>query len=77
MIPCDNKTEEVLFWHLFKYHNNVSRKDEHIVTPVYLNHDISTDQTSVVLKLKMANINLVYLMWHMMTRPRRILNGAG
>ena len=62
MIPCDNKSEEALFRHVLKYGNIMSCKDDHIVPLNYLNHDISTDQMLVVLKLRMADITLEDLM---------------
>ena len=40
----------------------MSWKYDHIVQLYYLHHDISTDQTSDVLKVKTVYITLIYLM---------------
>jgi hypothetical protein len=60
--PRDEGAEEVLFQHLVQYRNIMSWKDEHIVPSTHLDLEISTDQTSVVLKLRTADITLGALM---------------
>jgi hypothetical protein len=59
MTPHDKEAEEVLFQHLVQYRDRMSWKDEHIVpSMMHLDLEFSTDQTSVVLKLRTANITL-------------------